>query len=402
MPSPPVSVAAAVPIGRRVMTRLRSDRTAGVSLTIAAIAALVWANFPGDASSYPSSWNNVASVAPLGLHMTVRDWVNQTLLLAFFAVVGLEIRRELTAGELRTVRRAAVPVVAGLTGMAVPALLFVACVAGGRGAGAWGVPMATDVAFALGALALVGTGSARGRVFLMTLAVADDIGSIVVLVVFYSHRTRGLWLAAGLGVLVLLVVVWRRRLRAGPGRAALGLVVWWCMLHAGVDAAVVGVAIGAFGPRRRRAEAGPGYGAPRVRRWLARIEAPVNVIVLPLFALANAGIRIDGSTFRDSAAVRIFAAVVVARVAGKPLGIVAGAVATRRLLPEATQPHVPGRARFGIGAVASIGFTVPLLIIARALPPGPLTVAATAGLLVSSVLGVALGGVLLRDRRLQP
>ncbi|MGH9058250.1 MAG: Na+/H+ antiporter NhaA, partial [Acidimicrobiales bacterium] len=153
-------------------------------------------------------------------------------------------------------------------------------------------------------------------------------------------------------------------------------------------------------PRRRGAGAVTTEDTPHVRSWLTRIEAPVNALVLPLFALANTGIRVGGSTFADGTALRIFLAVVVARVAGKPVGIAAGAALARRLLPDASVPRVAPGAVFGVGAVASIGFTVPLLIINQALAGEP-AVAATAGLLVGSVLGVGLGALLLRRSRLR-
>ncbi len=269
---------------RRLVEATRQDQAAGVTLSVACLGALVWANWPSS-DSYADAWQAVAPWShALGLDLSWRDWVNQGLMLGFFGMVGLEIRREVIAGELRSWRRASVPVLAALGGMAVPALLYVATTAGGPGAHGWGIPVATDVAFALGALALLGGGGwPRARVFLMTLAVADDIFSIVVLVVFYPGRIHAAWLGLAIGALVAMagvaggVVLARRRpgrggaarpglARRGVGRVGravgdvaqrdngwlqliLGAVAWWALLHAGVEAAVVGVAVGALAPR---------------------------------------------------------------------------------------------------------------------------------------------------------
>ncbi|HLI00567.1 MAG TPA: Na+/H+ antiporter NhaA [Acidimicrobiales bacterium] len=355
--------------------RLRSDRSSGVGLAVASLAALLWANLPGGAASYQQFWTGSPDL---------RTWVNQGLLTVFFTLVGFEIRREVTAGELRTVRRALIPVLAALTGMALPAGIFTLVVAGGTGAHAWGVPMATDVAFALGALALVTHAPPRARVFLMTLAVADDVFSIVVLVVFYSHGVQPAWLLGAVAALAATAGLWALRRPGWPVRLALIAFAWWALHHAGVEASVTGVALGILGPPR-------GAG---VRRWVGRLEPWVNVVVLPLFGLANIGVALSGSVFTDGAALRVFLAVVLARVLGKPLGIASGALLTHRAVAVATEPRLPRRRLVGVGALASIGFTVPLLIIGQAFRPGPLATAAIDGLLASTLLGLGLGGLL--------
>ncbi|MHB1785261.1 MAG: Na+/H+ antiporter NhaA [Acidimicrobiales bacterium] len=376
----------------------RGDRAGGLTLTLAAVGALAWANWPGN-HSYLDLWMKVAPWSrPLGLDFTVRDWVNQGLLLGFFALIGLEIRREITAGELRSLRRAIVPVVAAMAGMATPALIYALGVAGGPGARGWGIPMATDVAFALGALALIGGTSARARVFLMTLAVADDIGSVIVLVVVYGRHTRFGWLMVGLLALTGLVIFWVRWRRFGWLRLLLVGVAWWAMLHAGVEAAVIGVTLGVFGPRRQSAPSSREPSAPPagVRAWVIRLEPVVNVVILPVFALANVGIVLSGPGLASGPALRVFVAVVLARLIGKPLGITVATLVLVHFNKDIYQPRIVTRSLVGIGSVASIGFTVPLLIIQLALPTGPIATAATAGLLAASVLGAGAGAVILR------
>lgn len=367
--------------------RLADDRVAGFGLLTAAGAGLTWANWPH--SSYPTFWTTSRGL----LHLSLQGWVDQGALLAFFAVVGLEIRREVVAGELRTVRRAAIPVAAALVGMAVPALLYLAVVAGGPGTSAWGIPTATDVAFALGALALVGRVPGRARIFLLTLAVADDLVAIALLVVVYSHGVRPLWLAGGLAATAALAALWWSRAKVAPLRIAVAALAWWSMVRAGVEASVIGAALGTWGPRRR-----PAHGPPsrRVRTWLTRLQPAVNLAVLPLFALSNVGVVLTGDVFAGAAAERIFVAVVVARVLGKPLGILAGTAVARRVTGQPHQPRIGTRVLVGSGAVAGIGFTVPLLIIGAALPPGPEATAATVGLLVGSLLSVGGGALALR------
>jgi NhaA family Na+:H+ antiporter len=375
---------------RRLRALSRTEAGGGMALTVAAVVALGWANLWGH--SYHHFWAQKAPwSSPVGLTLSLRDWVNQGLLFAFFTLIGLEIRREITAGELRSARRAAVPVGAALAGMAVPAVVYTAVVSGHQGARGWGIPMATDVAFALGALALIGRVPPRGRVFLLTLAVADDIASILVLIVFYRANTHFAWLPLGvIGVGAAAALWWQRR--GWPAaRVALIAVSWWGMLRAGIEAAVLGVALGLIGPGR----AAPGT-PPGVRRWELRLEPAVNLLVLPVFALANVGITLGSGTLAGAGAQRIFWAVVAARTLGKPVGVITGAVLTRRAVGRGGAAPLPRRHLQGVAALSSIGFTVPLLIIAQALPAGRLADAATAGLLVGSLLGAALAAAVLR------
>jgi NhaA family Na+:H+ antiporter len=384
----------------RLGERLRTDRTAGAALTVGTVAALIWANWPGS-HSYTQFWDHRAPwSSPFGVSLSLRDWVNQALMFAFFSVVGFEIRRELQTGVLRSWRRAAVPLGAAVAGMAVPAAIYTALVAGGPGRKGWGIPMATDVAFALGALAFAAPvgrpdAAARRRVFLMTLAVADDILSIVILVAFYSQHVRVGWLLAGLAGVGALFAARRARVHSGWLYALAAALAWWSFLRAGVEAAVVGAVFGACLLTRAtlaRSRASEVLSdSPRSHEM--HLLPWVNAVVLPVFALANTGIRLAGSGLTSSSAVRVFVAVVVARVVGKPVGIALGASASR---PLRRGQSLPAQALVGLGALAAIGFTVPLLIVRVALPDGPLQAGATAGLLVGSIVGALLGSAALR------
>jgi NhaA family Na+:H+ antiporter len=366
-----------------LLRRARDGRAPGITMTVATAAALVWANVA--AGSYRDTWHHLLSIP--GLRLAAQEWVNQGLMVAFFALVGLEIRREVSGGELRTWSRAAVPVGAALGGMAVPALVYAAVLHGNAGSRGWGIPMATDVAFALGALALVATGASRRlRVFLLTLAVADDIGSIAILVCFYSREVR-LWSLLGAGAcLAAMVGVRVSRTRARGLLVVLAALAWWALVHAGVEASVVGVAVGMLVPPTART----------VRSWEHRLEPWVNVVVLPVFALANVGVTLAGSRLFSRGALGVFIAVLLARAVGKPIGIAGTAWALTRGGHRHDRIHLDARDRVGLGAFAAVGFTVPLLIVRAALPAGPLAAAATVGLLVGSGLGVIGGAVVMR------
>jgi NhaA family Na+:H+ antiporter len=364
-------------VTQRLIAWSRTDRAAGVTLAVATVAALAWANVDGD--GYRQTWASVPSWLEFtGLHLSARDWVNDGLMTLFFVVVGLEIRREMTAGELASWRRAARPVVAAAAGMAVPALVYVVVVHDAPGGHGWGIPMATDVAFSLGALALVGSGvSLRLRVFLMTLAVADDILSIIVLVAVYSADLDVGFVAAGGAC--LLAMAGGRTVGRVPAvlPVAFGAAAWWLWARGGIEAAIVGVAVGMVG----LAAAAPHEAGPR--HWERRLIPIVNLIVLPAFAVANAGVDVSRLDLGSATALRVFVAVLVARVVGKPLGI----------WLVARVGHV--RETLGIGAAASVGFTVPLLIVRAAFGEGTLADSATAALLVATALGLIVTGVVL-------
>ncbi|HEU5002819.1 MAG TPA: Na+/H+ antiporter NhaA [Actinomycetota bacterium] len=371
-------------------------------VTIAAVAAaVVWANVsPG---SYAAIWHAIVpSAHVLGHDLTLRDLVSQGLMVLFFLLVGLEIRREIAGGDLRSWRRASAPLLAAAFGMAVPALLYALIAGATSGGGGWGIPMATDVAFALGALGLVQPGSSRLRVFLLTLAVADDIASIAILILFYSQRVDvalvGVSLAC-LGAIIALAAVRRRGEARGMWPlVVLGIPAWWALARAGIEPAVLGVAIGVIAPSLARPRSGGD--ASSGLEWAL---APwVTLVVLPAFALANAGVPLTGSVLGSGAAARIFLAVALARFVGKPLGITVGqrVAALGRAPPD--RWSIPFRHEVGLGAVASIGLTVPLLIIRAALPAGPLANAAIAGLLAGSLAGGVAGAWLLRIPRPKP
>jgi len=379
---------------------VRSDVAGSWVLVLAVGIALVWANGPWWSKSYATVWLHPVHVGGRAFQdfTTVRDWVNGGLMAVFFLVVGLEIGRERRHGDLADTRTALVPVAGALGGMAGAGLVYAAVAHGTPGSSGWGIPMATDIAFALGALALLGRRVPPGlRVVLLTLAVADDIGSVVVLAVFYSSRTSVAPLI-GAVVVVLALMALRRFTRASTAVVVLGSVVVWVLLAAGgVEPALAGVVAGLLVPGIR---AVPGASPAVVQDPAAHLEQQVApwsaFLVLPLFAVANAGITFHTGIFAPSGATAVFVGVGLARVVGKLGGITLACLVVVRLglgrLPDGVRwRHVAGGA-----AVAGIGFTVPLLIAELAfVHDPPLVTAAELGLFAGSALAFALGAAIL-------
>ena len=381
---------AAAPRLRRL---LHSDVAAAWILVIAVGVALVWANGPW-AHTYASVWlhpTGLGHPAFAGL-TTVRDWVNSGLMAVFFLVVGLEIGRERRHGDLSDGRTAVVPVAGALGGMLGAGLVYALVNHGGPGASGWGIPMATDIAFALGALALLGRHVPAGlRVFLLTLAVADDIGSVVVLAVFYSARTSAPALV-GAAVLAVGLVVLRRTVRLTTAVVlTAGAVLWVLLAAGGVEPALAGVVAGLLVPARPDAT-----GREPAERLERRIAPWSAFAVLPVFAVANAGITFHAQMLAAPGSTAVFAGVALARVLGKIGGItVACLVVVRAGLGRLPDP-VRWRHLVGGSAVAGIGFTVPLLIAELAFVDRPhLVSAAELGLFAGSAVAFAVGAAIL-------
>ncbi|HEX2023790.1 MAG TPA: Na+/H+ antiporter NhaA [Acidimicrobiales bacterium] len=411
---------------RLVRQFLRTEAAGGVVLLVAAVAALIWANSPWS-GSYRSVWATELSirVGRFGLTEDLRHWVNDGLMAIFFFVVGLEIKRELVRGDLRDPRTAAMPVIAAAGGMVVPALLFLLVNAGAEGSRGWGIPVATDIAFAIGVVALFGSRVPVAlKLFLLTLAIVDDIGAIVVIAVFYAGELELRFLATAFGLVVLMVLLRRAGVVWSPAYALLGVGVWVATQASGVHATIAGVALGLLTPARALT---PGAVA---RGWVAdlgddptpaeldamtrlartsvspaeRLEHLLHpwtsFLVVPLFALANAGVAIEAGSFDAPGTLRVTAGVVLGLVLGKVTGITLAAWLALRSgvgrLPEgATWPML-----VGIGFVAGIGFTVSLFVSELAFSGGALQDAAKIGVLCASTLSALVGAaVLMRATR---
>jgi Na+/H+ antiporter NhaA len=388
-------------------------------LLAATAVALVWANSPW-ASSYTALWETelAVEVGQWTLALDLRHWVNDGLMALFFFVVGLEIKRELAVGELRSARSAALPAVAALGGMVLPALVFVVLNLGGEGLRGWGVPMATDIAFALGVLALFGSRVPSGlKLLLLSVAIVDDIGAIVVIAAFYSAGLAWVPLSVAVGLLAVIAVLHRVGVVWWPVHVLLGVGVWLATYASGVHATIAGVALGLLMPTRpmvRHLSVSLGDGdiqpsAPVVR-WVKqhvqetisaaeRLEHTLHpwtsLAVVPLFALANAGVPLSRASLAAAVGSPVTAGVVLGLVVGKLVGISAAAWLAMRLRVGALPEDVSGRQVVAVAAVAGVGFTVSLFIASLAYPDPALQDQTRVGILAGSLLAAAVGALLL-------
>jgi Na+:H+ antiporter, NhaA family len=355
------------------------------------VLALVWANSP-ERDTYASLWGTELKlgIGDVAIEEDLRHWINDGLMALFFFVVGLEIKRELAVGELSERRAAALPALAACGGAVAPALIFTAIVAGGDGAAGWAIPMATDIAFAVGILALLGDRVSAGiKLLVLAIAVVDDIIAIAVIALFYSEEIAAGWLAIAVA---LLALVYAMR-RAGAKRIWLyvpvGIAVWVATLESGIHATIAGVVLGLLTPARP-------VGGRRVLEELEHRLHPLSAFVaVPLFALANAGIYLGGGRLEEAASSRLTWAVVIGLVVGKLAGIAGSIFGGVRAGIGVLPADVDRRAAWGAAALGGIGFTVSLFIAGLAFDDPALQDQAKVGIFAGSIAGGALGAALL-------
>lgn len=405
-------------VARPIREFLRVEAAGSVLLLVAAVVALIWANSPAS-SSYDTFWHTPIGldIGSFRLEESLQHWVNDALMVIFFFVVGLEIKYEVVNGDLRDPKTAALPIIAAIGGMVVPAGLYLLVAGGGEAGAGWGIPMATDIAFAVGVLGVLGRRIPSAlRLFLLTLAIVDDIGAIIVIAVFYTASLELWWLALAVGLLALMIALQKARVWAVSVYVVIGVATWFALLQSGVHATLAGVAIGLITPARpllnedvarrhaRQAlsdnrldsdELGRlrfllGESVPMVERLQSTLHPLSSYVVLPIFALANAGVALGG--FGDALTSPVALGIMAGLVLGKPVGIVlASFIAVKaglgRLPDSSTWPMVAG-----VGAVAGVGFTVSLFIAGLSFPDSPgLTDDAKVGILVASLLAAAVG-----------
>lgn len=375
---------------------LRDEAISGKLIVAATILALLWANSPW-AAQYVALWSIDFSigVGDAVLSQDLRHWVNEGLMAVFFLVVGLEIKREFVRGELGKLRVAALPIAAAVGGMAVPALLYLALAGSDlEAARGWAIPMATDIAFAVGLLALAGSRVPSSlKLFLLTLAIVDDIGAIAVIALVYSSGIAP-W-ALGLALVLSLAIA--LALKYAPrGRMTIfiigGLVVWWLFVKSGVHATIAGVLLGLLVPFGRHAD--PRSFGERIERYAIPLS---TLVIVPLFALANTGVMLSDITWTETGAL-----VALGIVAGLVIGKAAGIVGATALLVR-TNRHVrpPAGATWsqiaGVGWLGGIGFTVSIFVTELAFRDNPdVASLAKLAILVASVVSGLIGFLLVR------
>lgn len=386
-----------------LLDTLRAERTGGVLLLIGAVAALVWANSPWS-EAYRTVSGTVIGPSALHLDLSLADWAKDGLLAIFFFVVGVELKREIVDGELRRVRTAVVPVCAAIGGMLVPAgfYLLVDLTADGGAPQGWAVPTATDIAFAVAVLSVVGRSLPTSlRAFLLTLAVVDDLLGIIVIATVYTESLHLIWLFASLVVVALFGVLVRTRFaRTGPGSVALivlGVTAWALMHASGVHATIAGVALGMTAPALARAGERTSMAERLEHRW-----RPVSAgLAVPVFALFAAGVTLDSEVIGDALTDPVAQGVALGLVLGKPLGILAATWLVATFTQAQLAEDLAWRDVAAVGALAGMGFTVSLLIGALAFGEGsPHDQHLTVSILVASLVAAVVGGAALaaRDR----
>jgi Na+/H+ antiporter NhaA len=406
-----------------------STETGGAALMAAAtVIALVWAN--ASIHAYESTWSTVLSVriGGSGIAMGLRQWINEGLMTLFFLVVGLEAKREIDIGELRERRRLAIPATAAVGGMAVPIAVFLLFNAGGAGAHGWGAAMSTDTAFAMGTLALLTPrGAIRTRVFLLTLAIFDDLAALLVIAIAYTSRIDGVALAVAIGLFGLLFSL--RFVAVGRTTASVALAagLWYATYRSGIDPVVsglvVGLVTGAYPPSRADLEQASAVArsfreqpTPELARSVQRsvtsaisanerlqygLHPWVSYAVLPVFALANAGLHITSSLLSAAVASPVFLGIALGYLLGKPAGIVTGSWLATRPSLHGPRPLISGPVLTAAGACAGVGFTVSLLISSLAFT-GRLLSEAKLAALITVVLAPLLTGIVIAVIRRLP
>ncbi|GGQ28211.1 Na+/H+ antiporter NhaA [Streptomyces roseolilacinus] len=342
-----------------VLDALRTETVGGVLLLLAAIAALVWANTPLS-HGYEAVREFHVGPSSLGLNLSIEHWAADGLLAVFFFVAGIELKREMVAGELRDPKAAALPVIAALCGMIAPALVYVVVnVTGGGSLGGWAVPTATDIAFALAVLAVIGTSLPSAlRAFLLTLAVVDDLFAILIIAVFFTSDLDFAALGGAFAGLVLFWFLLRKGVRGWYVYVPLALVVWGLMYNSGIHATIAGVAMGLMlrCTRREGEDHSPGE---RIEHQVRPLSAGFAV---PVFALFSAGVAVSGDAMGDVFTQPETLGVVLGLVVGKTVGIFGGTWLTARFTRAKLNEDLAWADLFAVAALAGIGFTVSLLI----------------------------------------
>jgi Na+/H+ antiporter NhaA len=406
-------------LGRDPTAARGGENIAAALLLAFTIAAIVWANSPW-AQSYTDFWNTMVGfyVGDMRAELTVKHLVNDGLMAFFFFIVGLEVKSQFTIGELTDRARASVPVVAALAGLMVPALIFFLFNPSGDDARAWGVVISTDTAFLVGALAIIGPQCpARLRTFLLTLAVVDDVGALLAIALFYSDHVRLVPLLIALALLACIAAVRLLPVGHGPAYSVLAFALWLALFLGGVHPTLAGVAVAllipVFTPERQRVEEAvavirafrqsPNSEYARAATRSLRESISINerlqtgfgpyvsFVVLPLFALANAGVHLDGATVSAALQSPLTWGVVVGLVAGKFIGISGATAIVRATGMGVLAPGLTLRRVAGGAALSGIGFTISLFIIELAITDPAKQDQARVGVLAASVLALVLG-----------
>ncbi|OYO16803.1 Na+/H+ antiporter NhaA [Enemella evansiae] len=380
------------PDDTRVLPELLRNETVGGALMLAAtVAALLWANFGSDSYSAVRG----TYVGP----MSLQHWASDGLLTVFFFVAGLELKREFTSGSLAKPSEALLPVVAAIAGMVVPASIYIIVnLSSDQGnLGGWAIPMATDIAFALAILAAVGSRLPTSlRAFLLTLAIVDDLGAIIVIAVVFTSGLKLAWLAGALACAALWWFLQRKRVDNGWIYIPLFILGWWCMYSSGVHATIAGVLFGLLTRSDANDPKDP------VDRWQHTWHPISAGVIVPIFALMAAGVAVNATAIRDVFTTPVGLGIVLGLVLGKPIGVFAGAYLTARFTKANLAPDLRWSEVFSVSMLAGVGFTVALFVSELAFTRNELLIEESkAAILIASLIAALVATVGLRRRTRQ-
>ncbi len=403
---------------------LHKEASAGILLVVAAAAALIWANSPWQDGYFDLfATEAFVGVGDFEIALNLKEWINDAAMVLFFFVVGLEIKRELTQGELRDPRQAALPIIAAIGGMIVPATIFASLNAGGDGQAGWGIPMATDIAIVMGVVALLGSRAPSWlKLFLLALAIVDDIGAILVIAVFYSQGVSYQWLALAIGAVAVAALA-RNTVQSIGFYIVLGVTCWLGLQQANIHPTLAGVAFGMMAPVTPFRSSGmvdadelaenpnvmnallvaeQARDSVSVVEWLEHKLHPLSAfLVVPVFALANAGIRVPADQLGDAFTSPVTWGVILGLVVGKTVGISVFTLLAVALRVGALPTGVTPRYVLGAGALGGIGFTVSLFVTELAFGEEEVGTAARLGVLVASLTAAVIGTLIMVPGRVE-
>jgi NhaA family Na+:H+ antiporter len=364
---------------------LQDSRAVGIVLIICTAISLLLANSPWQ-QAYIASWETVVHIPLSDLHLphTILHWINDGLMVPFFFLVGMEIKREVTIGELSSIRQSMLPVLAAVGGMLCPALIFSIFNGGTPFANGWGIPMATDIAFSLGILSLLGDRVPLSmKIFLTALAIIDDLGAIITIAIFYTASIQfGYLLAAG-AIMVLLIILNLCKVRRLWLYFIPGIVLWYCVYNSGIHATIAGVLLAGCIP------------LSKISGLIHRMHDPVNFVIMPIFALSNTAIIFPPDmlhTFNSSISYGILAGLIL----GKPLGIFLFSYVATRLKLATLPDQATWRQLIGIGIIAGIGFTMSIFISTLAYTAAEWQITSKIAVIAASLLAGIIGYCYLR------
>ena len=401
------------------------EASSGILLVIAALVALIWANSPWS-NSYNDLWNTEITFSfgdsilleHHGHPITLGQFVNDVLMVLFFFVVGLEIKREMVTGHLKKFRDALLPMIAAIGGMVVPAAIFFAFNSSGEASDGWGIPMATDIAFAIGVVSLLGPRVPSAmKVFLLTLAIVDDIGGILVIAFFYTEDLASGWLLVAALTVLGVIVLKKLNVRYTPAYIALGVLLWYSLFESGVHATIAGVVMGVLAPATaliddkdkvseavqpamqahtdfsglRKATFHLNESVPITERFENLLHPLTGFLIVPIFALANAGVEISLDSLSDAASSGVTRGVVFGLVIGKIVGVSLFTFVAVRLRVSTLPDGSNFRHILGISALAGIGFTVSIFMTTLAYDNVILQDESKVGILFASALAAIIG-----------